>query len=141
MFQVLNELGDKNLEKFRLEYEKLHRSLKKSHEAELRLSRKCRTLHGQILANAAKIQTALKLSQEDAKTMSALRKEIEKAWTMVDASHEKEQHANSTIAHLKKEITNLTKLVEQGTGLSIGQEQSVKELLKLKDDLTRGDIN
>ena len=57
---------------------------------------------------------------------------------MVDASHEKEEQANSTIQKLKSEIGNLTKLVEQGTGLSIGQENSVKELLKVKDDLTKG---
>ena len=35
---VLNELvGDKSLERFRLEYEKLHHTLKKSHENEKRL--------------------------------------------------------------------------------------------------------
>ncbi len=34
---VLNELvGDKSLERFRLEYEKLHHTLKKSHENEVR---------------------------------------------------------------------------------------------------------
>eukprot|EP01036_Dinobryon_divergens_P058313 gene58313-77811_t len=36
--EVLTELmGDQSLEKFRLEYEKLHRALKKSHEQEKRL--------------------------------------------------------------------------------------------------------
>lgn len=34
--EVLNELvGDKSLERFRLEYEKLHHTLKKSHENEV----------------------------------------------------------------------------------------------------------
>jgi chromosome segregation ATPase len=56
---------------------------------------------------------------------------------MVDASHEKEAQANLTIQKLKQEISNLTKLVEQGTGLSIGQEHSVKELLKIKEELSR----
>jgi hypothetical protein len=72
--QVLQELGDKNLDKFKIEYEKLFRALRKSHDNEFRLVKKCRTLHAEILANAAKIQTALKLSQEDNKTMNALRK-------------------------------------------------------------------
>ena len=49
-------------------------------------------------------------------------KEIEKAWSMVDASHEKESRAKETIQSLKIEISNLTKLVEQGAGLSVGQE-------------------
>lgn len=41
---------------------------------------------------------------------------------MVDAAYEKEQKAKETILSLKEEIVNLTKLVEQGSGLSLGQE-------------------
>jgi hypothetical protein len=41
---VLSELvGDKSLERFRLEYEKLHRALKKSHDQEKRLIKKVST--------------------------------------------------------------------------------------------------
>ena len=73
--QVLGELmGDKSLEKFRVEYEKLHRALKKSHESEKRLMQKCRELNAEIVANAAKVQTALKLSQEDQTTIASLKK-------------------------------------------------------------------
>lgn len=93
---MLTELvGDKSLEKFRVEYEKLHRALKKSHESEKRLIKRCRELNAEIVANAAKVQTALKLSQEDQKTIDSLKKEIEKAWKMVDASHEKEVHSSN----------------------------------------------
>ena len=35
------------------------------------------------------MQTALKLSEEDQQTIIALKKEIEKAWKLVDSSHEK----------------------------------------------------
>lgn len=38
-------MGDKSLERFRSEYEKLHRALKKSHESEKRLIKKCRELN------------------------------------------------------------------------------------------------
>ena len=41
---------------------------------------------------------------------------------MVDAAHEKETRARDTIQSLKQEISNLTKLVEQGSGLTQGQE-------------------
>ena len=63
---------DESLEKFRVEYEKLHRALKKSHEQEKRLVKKCRELNTEILNNQAKIKTALKLSQEDQKTITHL---------------------------------------------------------------------
>lgn len=136
--EVLNELtGDKSLEKFRVEYEKLHRALKKSHESEKRLMGKCRELNAEIVANAAKVSTALKLSQEDQTTISSLKKEIEKAWKMVDAAHEKETRARETIQALKHEITNLTKLVEQGAGLNMGQDNSVQELMRAKEELTK----
>jgi myosin heavy subunit len=133
---VLSELvGDKSLERFRLEYEKLHRALKKSHEHEKRLIRKCRELNGEIVNNAAKVQTALKLSQEDQATIASLRKEIEKAWTMVDVAHDKEVRAKDTIQQLKEEIANLSKLVEKGAGLSVGQENMVKDLVRVRDEL------
>ena len=141
--QVLSELmGDQSLEKFRVEYEKLHQALKKSHESEKRLMLKCRELNAEIVTNSAKVTTALKLSQEDKGTISSLKQvssctiksfkqqsfarqhlqEIEKLWKMVDAAHEKEAKARDTINQLKLEIANLTKLVEQGAGLSVGQE-------------------
>ena len=136
--EVLTDLvGDKSLERFRTEYEKLHKALKKSHEQEKRLIRRCRELNTEIVGNAQKVQTALKLSQEDQHTIGQLKKEIESAWKMVDASHEKEQRAKDTIQELKVQITQLGRLVEQGAGLSIGQDNTVQELLKVRDELTR----
>jgi seryl-tRNA synthetase len=121
-----------------VEYEKLHRALKKSYESEKRLIKKCQELNAEIVANSAKVQTALRLSQEDQTTISTLKKEIEKAWKMVDAAQEKEARAKETIQQLKLEISNLSKLVEQGAGLTVGQEHTVNELLRVKDELTRG---
>merc|ERR1719399_2121668 len=134
--EVLQELvGDKSLEHFRLEYEKLHRALKKSHDSEKRLIKKCRELNQEIVQNAVKVQTALKLSQEDQATIQSLKKEIERAWKMVEASHEKEQRAKETIHNLKVEIANLSRLVEAGAGLSINQENTVNNLVQQNQDL------
>jgi chromosome segregation ATPase len=134
---VLNELvGDRSLERFRLEYEKLHYTLKKSHDNEKRLIKKCRELNGEIVSNAAKIQTALRLSLQDQNSISLLKKEIDKAWKMVDSAQEKEKKARETITRLKGEITSLSKLVDQGAGLSQGQEAAVADLLNIKQNLT-----
>lgn len=136
--EILQELvGDKSLEHFRQEYDKLHRALKKSHESEKHLIKKCRDLNTEIVQNAVKVQTALKLSQEDQTTISALKKEIERAWKMVEMSHEKEQRARGTIQDLKSEITKLGQLVEQGAGLSINQENMVNQLVQEKNDLIK----
>jgi DNA repair exonuclease SbcCD ATPase subunit len=73
--EVLHELkGDKSLEKFKIEYEKLYKALIKSHESEKRLMHKCRELNAELVANSAKVQTALKLGQEDQNTISTLKK-------------------------------------------------------------------
>lgn len=56
---------------------------------------------------------------------------------MVDASHAKEKRSIQTIQLLKEEISNLSSLVDQGAGLSIGQENTVNELLATKEKLTR----
>ncbi|KAI3378872.1 hypothetical protein SNEBB_002149 [Seison nebaliae] len=134
--EVLQELtGDRSLEKFKLEYEKLHKALTKSHESEKRLMQKCRELNAEIAANNDKVKRALALSKEDQDTIQTLKLEIEKAWKTVDAAHEKEQRGKETIQSLKLEISNLSKLVEQGAGLNMGQEHSVNELLKVKDEL------
>eukprot|EP00929_Paragymnodinium_shiwhaense_P008461 TRINITY_DN112414_c0_g1_i1.p1 TRINITY_DN112414_c0_g1~~TRINITY_DN112414_c0_g1_i1.p1 ORF type:complete len:861 (+),score=377.43 TRINITY_DN112414_c0_g1_i1:153-2735(+) len=136
--EVLQELiADKSLEHFRLEYEKLHRALKKSHESEKRLIKKCRELNQEIVSNAAKVQTALNLSKEDQSTIANLKKEIERAWKMVEASHEKEQRAKETIHNLKVEIASLSHLVEQGAGLSVNQENTVNSLITQRDELAK----
>jgi hypothetical protein len=56
---------------------------------------------------------------------------------MVDASHEKEAKAKETIQQLKMEIANLTRLVEQGSGLALGEESTLNDLLKQKEELVR----
>ena len=78
---------------------------------------KCRELNAELVTNSAKVQSAMKLSEDDKNAIASLRKEIEKAWKMVDAAHEKEQRAKETIQSLRIEINNLSKLVEQGAGM------------------------
>ena len=136
--EVLQELmGDQSLEKFRVEYEKLHRALKKSHEQEKRLVKKCRELNSEILNNQAKIKTALRLSQEDQKTIGHLQKEMEKTLKKVFETQERETRAKETIGQLKEEMVNLSKLVEKGAGLSMNQENMVKELKQARDELAQ----
>jgi len=136
--EVMKELSaEDNLERFRLEYEKLHRALKKSHDSEKRLIKKCQELQQEITQNAAKVQSALRLSQDDQNTVDTLRKEIEKSWKMVDNAHEKEARAKDTIQMLKKEVNRLTTLVEHGAGLTLGQETDLQNFIIKKREATK----
>lgn len=106
--EVLKELvEDQSMEKFRKEYEKLHRALKTSYESEKRLVRRCKELNDTILQNAAKVKAAIKLTQEDSNTIAVLRREIEKCWRLVDTAKEKEERARKIIQSLKEEIGKL----------------------------------
>ncbi|NP_001071024.3 cilia- and flagella-associated protein 58 [Danio rerio] len=135
--EVLNELsGDEKFDKFRVEYEKVTKALRKSHENEKRLMAKCRELNAEIVSNSVKLSTAMKLVDEDQASINTLKQEIDKAWKMVEASHEKELQAKETIKKHKEEIANLNNLVEKGAGVSGGQEYSVGDLLKIKEELT-----
>eukprot|EP00964_Phaeocystis_antarctica_P098507 scaffold64520_cov55-Phaeocystis_antarctica.AAC.3 len=51
---TLVELSEPHLERFKAEYETLHRALKKSHESEKRLLKKCRELSTDISATSTK---------------------------------------------------------------------------------------
>lgn len=133
---MLQELvGDTAMEKFRKEYEKLHRALKTSYESEKRLVKKCKELNDTILQNAARVKGAIKLTQEDSNTIAVLRKEIEKMWNLVEAAKDKEAKARSIIQGLKDEIAKLHKIVEQGSGLSLGQDNTVQKLVTRQHDL------
>ncbi|XP_016109476.1 cilia- and flagella-associated protein 58, partial [Sinocyclocheilus grahami] len=112
--EVLNELlGDEKFEKFRVEYEKIAKALRKSHENEKRLMSKCRELNAEIMSNTVKVSTAMKLADEDQATITSLKMEIDKAWKMVEASHAKElQMKEEEVTQLKQEITKLTKMRE-----------------------------
>ena len=48
-----------------------------------------------------------------------------------------EARAKDMISQLKLEMNNLARLVEAGAGLSIGEEATMNELLKQKEDLTQ----
>ena len=83
-------IGDEGLESFRVQYEKLLRALRKSNDKARKLFKKCKEMNAELIANAAKVQAALRLSEDDQQTITALKKEVESAWQEADESREKE---------------------------------------------------
>jgi len=120
--------SDESLEEIRLEYEKLYNAFKKSHKNEKRLIGKTEDLSNEIIQNAKKVSSTLKLSEDDQVQIMDLREEIKKAWKMVDAAHEKEVRQKDTIQELRKEIDSLAALVDKGAGLTADHEDQVKML-------------
>lgn len=140
---VLSELeADPLLERFRLEYETLYRALKKSHESERRLLKKCRELTSEITNTSNKVATATKMSLEDQALILQLKKDIEKMWSAVEMSHDKEAVIKEQLSALREDIDELRATVEQGAGSSVKQENKLRELTATKEELARDrDLN
>ncbi|KAM4726208.1 cilia- and flagella-associated protein 58 [Anableps anableps] len=133
---VLSELAsDRSLDRIRVEYEKLVHALKKSRENEKRVMSKCRELNAEIVSTSTKVAAALKLSQEDETTITSLKSELDKAWKMVDAAHDKEKKDQETIENLKENIFKLTKATEQQNGQQLDQEWM--DLIKMIEEMTK----
>jgi uncharacterized protein YlaN (UPF0358 family) len=54
-----------------------------------------------------------------------LKREVDKAWKLVEVAKDKEEKARKLIHDLKNEIAHLHKIVEQGSGLAISQDNTV----------------
>lgn len=105
---------------------------------EKRLIKKCRELNSEIVSNAAKVQSALRMGEEDKSTISTLKGEIEKAWRIVDESQLREKKSKETIVRLREEMTDLSRIVEEGGGnLTSSQQNTMNELLKQKEEVTK----
>ena len=134
--QIIAELdNDPAMGKFKEEYEKVFGALVNSNDSEKKLIQKCRDLNAEIVANAAKVQSALKLADEDQGTIDKLKGEVEKAWKMVDASKEKETRAKENVQALKKEVADLAKAAAQGGGGGAKQQEQLKDMMRQRDEL------
>eukprot|EP00747_Dinoflagellata_sp_TGD_P162860 gnl/TRDRNA2_/TRDRNA2_180945_c0_seq1.p1 gnl/TRDRNA2_/TRDRNA2_180945_c0~~gnl/TRDRNA2_/TRDRNA2_180945_c0_seq1.p1 ORF type:complete len:877 (+),score=320.21 gnl/TRDRNA2_/TRDRNA2_180945_c0_seq1:83-2632(+) len=137
---TLKDLSGSNaaiVEPFRAEYEKLFKALQKSHESEKRLIKKCRDLNSDITANAASVQTAMKLSQEDQQQIAMLRREIDGQQKLVAQSQQKEAQAKEMIARYKADINDLTARIEAGAGMTPEQEAQINQLVAQKEQLEK----
>uniref|UniRef100_A0A6U0N663 Cilia- and flagella-associated protein 58 central coiled coil domain-containing protein n=1 Tax=Micromonas pusilla TaxID=38833 RepID=A0A6U0N663_MICPS len=134
--KVIAELeNDPAMAKFKEEYENVFSALVNSNDSEKRLVQKCRDLNAEIVANAAKVQSALKLADEDQGTIDKLKGEVEKAWKMVDASKEKETRAKENVQALKKEVADLSKAAAQGGSGGAKQQEQIKDMMRQRDEL------
>ena len=136
--QLLSELGQQPvLERFRLEYETLYRALKKSHESEKRLVKKCRELTADIGSTQNKTASAIKLSANDQNDIAALKNDILRISTSVESSLIKEKETKEELTALKEEIEGLRVEVKQGASGSVQQEAKLRDLTAMRDDLMR----
>jgi hypothetical protein len=99
--------ADETLTKIRDEYSRLHKMFVQSRKNELALAKKCKEMASEFSANHAKVQAALKLAQSERMSMASLKKEVKRAWKVVESETEKEARAKEAITRLKMELEAL----------------------------------
>jgi chromosome segregation ATPase len=87
-----------------------------------------------------KFNKSIELSSTDHQTIVKLRNEIENAWKIAHIANQKEKRTRETVSAMKLEISNLSKLVEQGVGLTMGQEYNIHQIVKQNETLNDENI-
>lgn len=57
---------------------------------------------------------------------------MDKAWKLVEQAKNNEEKARKIISDLKSEISHLSKIVDKGSGLNVGEDNSVTKMMAEK---------
>jgi chromosome segregation ATPase len=131
---------DPSLAHVRIEHEKLFRALQKTYTNEKRMIKKSRGLNSELVNNAAHIQKAVQLAKENESTVHNLQRDLEKAWTMTEESHQKEAKSLETTLKLQEELklatgtSNEARKQHEAHMHQIMQLQSEKEKLQIESN-------
>ena len=129
---LMEVMADKSLDAFRTEYERIHDALVQCHTYNGHLVNHVKALNEEIIANSLKVNSVLKLSRDDQKTISGLRFEFDKAWRMVELAEERENKSKDIIEELKAEHIYVrhwdSERISQYLRITVGTEEEMKVL-------------
>jgi chromosome segregation ATPase len=132
--KVMVNIGfDPGLASFKGEYAKLLSALKASMATEKRLVGKIGSLNEEIVLNAGRVTQALRLAEEDGATIDDLRKQLERAWAMVEASKTREEASSQSSQALSAEAAQLRADLEKINEILAGD--SIEALAASRDNL------
>ena len=132
--KVMVNIGfDPALSAFKGEYAKLLSALKGSLASEKRLVAKIGALNEEIVLNAGRVTQALRLAEEDGATIDDLRKQVERAWAMVEASNTRAEAAGQNAQGFQAEAAQLK--AELGKMHELLAGDSIEELAAARDNL------
>ena len=134
--RVIEELsGDASMERFRREFEKLHKALKESHEREKEHLKRCRRLNDSLVQEAVGVDSAIKITQEDENKIKSYQAEVEHAQKHIRLLKEKEEKNEATIKELNAAMNLLADKLKSSNNLATGKSNEINELTSKKEDL------
>ncbi|KAJ3276084.1 hypothetical protein HDV01_006254 [Terramyces sp. JEL0728] len=142
------------IQKLGLDYEKFNSLLSESKRQTKTIAQKAAKLSQDLVENHGKMKNVLKTVQTDRQMVSSMRKELKKAWKVVEVNTEKEMKSKEVISGLKNELAALKYASSDGASavgggipdsvtlgknkllsLQLEQEEVIKKLAKTKQEL------
>ena len=132
---MVNMFGfDPTLATFKGEYAKLLGALKGSLAVEKKLVKKVGELNEELVANAARVAQALRMSEEDGATIDDLKSQVERAWGLVEAANTRAEAATQEVERLSAETTSQRDTLARHQEL-LGEGTSLEEIVATRDSL------
>lgn len=103
-------------------YNKIFETLYTTHVKEKDLEEQCTNLEERLFEAENKLEIAKRIAETDAETINDLKEQIQHAWKLTDAAHEREQAAQEMIEMLRKQVANLNAEIDFKNRM--GQEES-----------------
>ena len=92
--QFLQEIiGDKDLEKFRSEYELTYNTLVNSYSTEKDLIKRCKDFNNRIFEKATSVRAAIRMASSEMDKINSLKSKVTKAYEEVARQKAKEENA------------------------------------------------
>ena len=97
-------VGNNNLEKFKMEYQKIYKTLKTAYDGEKKLITRCKELNAQIFEKASNVRAALRMASNEVEKIGSLKNKVSKAYEEVANQRDKEEKQREKIGKVKNEI-------------------------------------
>ncbi|KAJ3138154.1 hypothetical protein HK100_000087 [Physocladia obscura] len=132
-----NVSNNPDLEKFKAEYEKMHKAVLRSRHHTMVLTRQHQEFDKEYKANAVIVEESSRLVAGDTNIIKQLKEKISTAVELIDTTNKNEENLREELRQLRLDINSLSAQLKQGVGLSANQERTLNELIASKDTLTR----
>jgi hypothetical protein len=96
-----------SVEQLRVQYQTLFGELRASQAREKEMIRQCRAATEKLVKSTSKLQKLAQLKGVDMQTISALRKEVDRAWRARDLARAREGLAMQLIERLRVQVQSL----------------------------------
>lgn len=134
--KVMQELsGDTSMERFRREFEKLHRALKDSHEREKELLKQCKRLNDSLTQEAVGVDAAIRITQEDDNKIMKYQSEIESAQKTIKGLKNNEEKNEERIHQLTSTMKKLEEQLKSSNSMTAGRSNEINDLTSKRDEL------